>query len=140
MNEKKLKSTHLPMTETAYYILLSLTKERHGYGIMQHVEELIGQRIKLGAGTIYGTLSKLEKDGLIIPVTEEDRRKTYKASRLGVVLLKLEIKRLRELTEHGKKEMGGLFDVHTKIDPKQDTGVAARLLPLLFLDLRGVGL
>lgn len=107
MDIKKLKNKYLPMTETAYYILLSLTESRHGYGIMQHVEELTDGRIKLGPGTIYGTLSKLEKDELILPDSEEDRRKFYKLSEKGEELLQLEMDRLQELIANGKNEMEG---------------------------------
>ncbi len=107
MDTNRLKNKYLPMTETAYYILLSLTESRHGYGIMQHVEELTYGRIRLGPGTIYGTLSKLEKDELILPVSEEDRRKFYKLSKKGEELLQLEMDRLQELIANGKKEMEG---------------------------------
>lgn len=107
MEIELLKKTYLPMTETAFYILLSLNKSRHGYGIIQHVEELTNGRIKLGPGTIYGTLSKLEKEGLIIPETEEDRRKVYRLNNKGRQVLKLEIERLLELLNNGKREMEG---------------------------------
>lgn len=106
METESLKRKYLPMTETAYYILLSLNQSRHGYGIMQHVEEITESRIKLGAGTMYGTLSKLEKDHLIIPVAEEERRKIYRLSDKGKTVLQLEMERLTELLYHGKKEMG----------------------------------
>lgn len=106
MNTEKLRKDYLPMTETAYYILLSLNEPRHGYAIMQHVEKLTNQRIKLGAGTMYGSLSKMEKDALITQVAEEDRRKIYNISERGKTLLRLEIARLQELLNHGKKEMG----------------------------------
>ena len=49
------------MREIMFYILLSLQAERHGYGIMQHVKELTKNRIVLGAGTIYQSLSKLRR-------------------------------------------------------------------------------
>lgn len=56
-----MRNDFIPMTETAYYILLSLLEEGHGYGIMQHVSEITRDRISLGAGTMYGTLGKLER-------------------------------------------------------------------------------
>lgn len=95
---------YLPMTETAYYILLSLYKPRHGYGIMQHVRNITHGRVKIGPGTIYGTLAKMEQDGLIEAVAEQDRRKIYLICRLGKELLKKEIKRLQELVANGKQE------------------------------------
>ncbi len=103
MDLEKLGRNYLPMSESAYYILLSLVETRHGYGIMQHVEELTGGRIKLGAGTLYGSLSRMEKDKLIVAVAEEDRRKLYRVSETGRALLGLEIERLGELYENGRK-------------------------------------
>ncbi len=105
MHSEELNQKYLPMTETAYYILLSLARPRHGYGIMQHVEQITRKRIKLGAGTIYGTLSKMEADRLIVSVAEEERRKIYKITGSGIRLLKLELFRLQELVTHGKVEM-----------------------------------
>lgn len=94
---------YLPMTETMYYILLSLTEERHGYGIMLHVEQLTNSRIKLGAGTIYNSLSKLEKDGLINTVSEVDRRKIYIITNIGKDVLQAEVTRLKELYDNGNE-------------------------------------
>ena len=92
------------MTETAYYLLLALGEERHGYGAMLHIEELTAGRLKIGAGTIYGTLSKMEKDGLIMAISEDERRKTYKQTENGRKLLELEITRLEELLRNGRSE------------------------------------
>jgi DNA-binding PadR family transcriptional regulator len=105
MDTKKLQIKYLPMTEAAYYVLISLNKPRHGYGIMQHVNEITNGRINIGAGTMYGNLSRMEKEGLITPVTEEDRKKIYKISEKGIIVLNLELERLKELFEHGKSEM-----------------------------------
>lgn len=66
---------YLPMTETAYYILLCLINPEHGYGIMQRVEQMTENRIKIGPGTMYGTLSKLEIQQLIEQIEEVDRKK-----------------------------------------------------------------
>ena len=105
MDVKKLQDKYLPLTEAAYYVLISLNKPRHGYGIMQHVEKLTEGRIKIGAGTMYGNLSRMEKEGLITSVAEEDRKKIYEISEKGKIVLKLELERLEELIEHGKTEM-----------------------------------
>ncbi len=93
----------MPMTETAFYILLALQEELHGYGIILSVENRTNNRIRIGPGTIYGTLSKLEKDGLIAVVREEDRRKIYIQTILGKELLMKEINRLEELYIQGKE-------------------------------------
>lgn len=85
------------MTETMFYILLSLQKERHGYEIMQYVQTITKGRITLGAGTVYQSLSKLRGDKLITPTQEIDRQKKYVITSLGVEVLKLEAARLEEL-------------------------------------------
>lgn len=93
----------MPISETAYYILLSLLDIRHGYGIIQYVEGMTGGRIHLGAGTVYGTLSRMEKDGWIEVVAEEERRKLYRITSPGIRLLKHEVARVKEMYEHAKK-------------------------------------
>lgn len=107
MRDEDFMKKFLPMTETAFYILLSLNEPRHGYKIMQHVEEITDGRITIGAGTIYGTLSKLEKDQLIVNQKEIDRKKIYGLTDKGYRVLELEIQRLEELLRNGKNELGG---------------------------------
>lgn len=110
MDNKKLQNKYLPLTEAAYYVLISLTKARHGYGIMQHVENLTNGRIKIGAGTMYGNLSRMEKEGLINPIAEKDRKKIYEISEKGKIVLKSELARLEELLDHGKSEMRDQYE------------------------------
>lgn len=95
------QKAYLPMSESAYYILLSLTEPRHGYGIMQHVEHMTEGRLQLGPGTLYGTLSRMEKDGIIRVVAEEERRKVYVVTDTGRELLGAELERLQELVANG---------------------------------------
>lgn len=107
MDQTTLATKYLPMTETAYCILLSLKESRHGYGIMQFVEETTKGRIKIGPGTMYGTLSKLENEQLIVQEREENRKKIYKLSEKGLMVLALEVKRLMELVEIGQRALEG---------------------------------
>jgi DNA-binding PadR family transcriptional regulator len=95
--KEKLKRIYIPMTETGFYILFSLQTERHGYSIIQHVKELTDQEINISAGTMYGSLSKMEKDGLIKVTKEENRRKTYILTETGKNILALELKRIERL-------------------------------------------
>ena len=91
MNKLKKLS---PLTETTFYILLSLLEPLHGYGIMQKVINLSKGRIHLGPGTLYGALSNLVDTGLIIPGKPEgsnSRRKIYMITGLGEELIELEI-------------------------------------------------
>ena len=92
------------MTETAFYILLCLREPNHGYGIVQTVEKLTDGAIKLAPGTMYGSLSKMEKDGVIRFIREEDKRKIYKITDLGEEVLSIEIKRIERLYNIAKGE------------------------------------
>ena len=85
------------------YILFALREERYGYLIMQYVEELTHGRIVLGAGTMYSTLGKLEKAGLIEPTIERDRQKYYHITERGVTTLQDEVRRLQQ-NYHNLKE------------------------------------
>ncbi|MEX1377421.1 MAG: PadR family transcriptional regulator [Eubacteriales bacterium] len=97
MNIQKAKEKFMPMSETMLYILLSLKSEMHGYAIMQNVESMTNGRITLGAGTAYQSLGKLEKGELIRCVKEENRRKIYIITDLGMAILKEEQKRIEEI-------------------------------------------
>ena len=92
------------MTETGFYILYCLQKENHGYGVVQEVERLTDGEIRLAPGTMYGSLSKMEKDGLIAFVREEDKRKTYVITALGKEVLELELRRIRRLYKSIEEE------------------------------------
>jgi len=92
-----IKKVYVPMTETGFYILFCLQKENHGYGIVQRVEKLTNGEIVLAPGTMYGSLSKMEKDGLIRFVREEEKRKLYVITDIGKEVLDLELKRIKRL-------------------------------------------
>ena len=100
---------NLALTETTYYILLALYRPRHGYGIMQQVEELSGGRIRLAAGTLYGALNTMCDKGWIVnlPVEEGSRKKEYRITAVGLEILKKEITRLRELVNNGELILAG---------------------------------
>ena len=103
MARKKLDT----LTEPMYYILLSLTEPRHGYGIMQHVHETTGGRVALGAGTLYALLSRFEEDGIIENSGEEEKRKYYKLTEKGMEILKNEYERLIRQVADGAAALGG---------------------------------
>ena len=79
-----IRKVYVPMTETGFYILLCLQEPNHGYGIVQRVKEITEGEIVLSPGTMYGSLSKMEKDGLIRFVREEEKRKIYRITDLGM--------------------------------------------------------
>ena len=101
MNDK-IKRIYVPMTESGFYILFCLQTPQHGYGISQQVRKLTGGAVTIGAGTMYGTLSKMEKDGLIRFYSEEDKRRLYQITELGREVLETEIKRIERLYKNSK--------------------------------------
>ena len=99
----------LALTEAVFYILLSLQKPLHGYGIIQNVGELSSGRVKLAAGTLYGALNSLVEKGWIdaLPENPESRKKEYVITKNGLSVLEDELARLSELVENGKRILGG---------------------------------
>lgn len=100
-----IKKVYVPMTETGFYILYCLQKENHGYGIVQAVERITNGEIRLAPGTMYGSLCKMEKDGLIKFTAEQDKRKLYIITELGRQVLQLELKRIRRLYKTTQEEI-----------------------------------
>jgi DNA-binding PadR family transcriptional regulator len=101
--EDKIKRIYVPMTETGFYILFCLQKPQHGYGIGQQVKQMTGGEVTISPGTMYGTLSKMEKDGLITFFREEDKRKLYQISPLGREVLELELHRIERLYRNSQE-------------------------------------
>lgn len=95
----------LPLTPAIVHILLALADEdRHGYAIMQEVARLTGGAIRMGPGTLYGTIKRMLASGLIEeaderpdPELDDERRRYYRASRLGVRVLQAETARMAAL-------------------------------------------
>ena len=85
------------MTETGFYILFCLQEDMQGYNITQNVKQMTDGQVEIGPGTMYGTLGKMEKDGLIEFVREEEKRKLYKITPVGQEVLQLEIARIKRL-------------------------------------------
>jgi len=108
VNIDRIVKNYMPMTETAFYILLSLYEPRHGYGIIRTVEEITKSRIILGSGTVYGTLTKMQRDGIIAVYSNEEHKTVYEITESGRKLLKLEIERLNELHRNAD-ELGVRF-------------------------------
>ena len=94
-------SKYLPLTESTYYILLTLVEPLHGYAVMQKIEEISNGTVTVGPGTLYGAFTSLEKEGLIVKVKEEERRKSYVLTPKGKKVLMNQIKRLEMMTRNG---------------------------------------
>ncbi len=95
--DDRIKRIYVPMTETGFYILFCLQERMHGYSITQKVREMTDGEVRISAGTMYGTLSKMERDGLIRFVAEEDKRKLYEIEPAGREVLDRELARIRRL-------------------------------------------
>ena len=93
-----------PMTPAVFHILLALADgDKHGYGIMKDVENQTSGRIKLGPGTLYGTIKRLLAADLIVEVDErpdpqldDERRRYYRLTALGRKLAVEENERLTQ--------------------------------------------
>lgn len=99
------KKSNKPLTPAVLHILLALsTKERHGYGIMKQVESDSQGKVKMGPGTLYGSIRRMidaglieESDKEIDPEMDDERRIYYKITGLGQKTLEAELQRYREV-------------------------------------------
>jgi DNA-binding PadR family transcriptional regulator len=100
-----MKMPQQALTEAVFYIMLSLLKPLHGYGIIQNVAELSKGRVKLAPGTLYGALNTLTDKGWIdaLPENPESRKKEYVITTAGKAVLSEELSRLSELVDNGRK-------------------------------------
>ncbi|MDQ2906517.1 MAG: PadR family transcriptional regulator [Ktedonobacteraceae bacterium] len=122
-NTQRDPETFLPLTPAVFHILLSLAdSERHGYGIMQEVAGRTDGAMRMGPGTLYGTIKRLLGDGLIEasgerpdPELDDERRRYYRLTDLGRRVLQVEAQRLEQLVRvaqakrvlYGPEAMGG---------------------------------
>ena len=92
------------MTDPALLILASLAEgEKHGYAIMEDVETFAG--VRLGPGTLYGAITRLEERGLIRPVKSEDRRQPYAITALGQEQLETQISALNQVVKTAQRRL-----------------------------------
>jgi DNA-binding PadR family transcriptional regulator len=90
-----------PMTEAMYYVLLALMNPNHGYQLMYSITEVSKGRLHMGPGTLYGVLSRMQKEGLIVLEEDDGRRKTYKVTTEGKSALRTEYNRLSNMVRDG---------------------------------------
>jgi DNA-binding PadR family transcriptional regulator len=94
----------LPLTEVAFYMLLTLASgPRHGYAILKDVQELSGGRIILSTGTLYGAIKRLVEQGWIeriecdLPDETGRPKKDYQLTDIGQRIFKAELNRMKKL-------------------------------------------
>ncbi len=94
-------------TDPGLLVLSSLAAgPKHGYAITQDVEELAG--VKLGPGTLYGALSRLEGKGLIEALPSEDRRRPYEITAAGATALAEQLAMLDRVVDTGLARLRAL--------------------------------
>jgi DNA-binding PadR family transcriptional regulator len=90
--------------EPALLILISLVGvERHGYAMMEDIAAFSG--VKLGPGTLYGALARLEKQGLIEAVPSSDRRQPYRLTDEGMIALQGQLDSIHSVTSAGMRRI-----------------------------------
>ena len=89
------------LTEPMYYILMSLLIERCGVDVMEAVDEISKNRVRVGPGTLYSLLSKFEKEKMIRETEVDGRKRSYIITEKGKELLQEEYRRLITLVEDG---------------------------------------
>ena len=105
------RKTNTPLTPAVLHILLALSiEERHGYGIMKQVQADSQGKVKMGPGTLYGSIGRMIEAGLICesdkrtdPEMDDERRVYYKITGIGQEALAAELQRYREVVAVAKR-------------------------------------
>ena len=106
----KKDTAQAPLTPAVLHILLALsTRERHGYGIMKQVDADSQGKVKMGPGTLYGSMERMMKAGLIResvkrvdPEIDDERRIYYQLTGAGRAALEAELTRYRDVVAVAK--------------------------------------
>jgi DNA-binding PadR family transcriptional regulator len=97
----------LPLPSSSFHVLLVLAQgEKHGYAIMQEVERISEGAVRMGPGTLYGTIKRLLEGGLVEetnerpdPVLDDERRRYYRITGVGERVVAAEVRRLSTMIE-----------------------------------------
>jgi DNA-binding PadR family transcriptional regulator len=103
----KDSTPYQPLTPAVYHILLALADgEKHGYAIMKDVESQSSGSLKMGPGTLYGSIKRMLAAGLIAesglrpdPALDDERRRYYRLTGLGEQVVATESRRLAALVQ-----------------------------------------
>ena len=96
---------YLPLTPAIAHILLAVAdQDRHGYAIMQEIERITDGAVRMGPGTLYGTIKRMIAAGLLEeadqrpdPALDDERRRYYRGTALGRAVLEAETRRMAGL-------------------------------------------
>ena len=102
--------TFLPLTQPVFHIMLALSNsEKHGYAIMKDVEAMSSGQFKMGPATLYSSIKRMldagfieESDDRPDPDLDDQRRRYYKLTGLGLQVLEAESRRLEQLVDLAK--------------------------------------
>jgi DNA-binding PadR family transcriptional regulator len=104
--------SQLPLTPATFQILMSLVEgELHGYAIMKEVEESTDGDVRLGPGTLYGSLKRLLETGLVAegaeradPAMGDERRRYYRLTKFGLSVARAEARRLDAVVRSARQK------------------------------------
>jgi DNA-binding PadR family transcriptional regulator len=103
--------SHLPMTAATFQILMALAGgDRHGYAIMKEVAKSTEGAVRLGPGTLYGSLKRLLEDGLVEesderadPEMGDERRRYYSITKFGLTVARAEARRMESVVRTARQ-------------------------------------
>ncbi len=116
----------LPLTPAVFHILLALAgEERHGYDLMREVASLTGGKMQMGPGTLYGSLKRMLRTGLVKesderpdPALDDSRRRYYRLTDFGQKVLAAEVERLDRLVKAARrKDLAGAASLRQESAP-----------------------
>jgi DNA-binding PadR family transcriptional regulator len=88
-------------------VLASLASgAKHGHAMVEDIEKMCGTR--LGPGTLYGAIGRLEQEGWVEPLAREERRQPYRITAAGVAVLRARLKTLAQFTKAGLERLEAL--------------------------------
>jgi len=95
----------LPLPSATFHILMAVAGEdRHGYAIIQDIEQRTGGQLHLSAGTLYRSIQRMLEQGLLLetserpaPELDDERRRYYRISEFGTSVARAEARRLSQL-------------------------------------------
>ncbi|RKN80618.1 PadR family transcriptional regulator [Paenibacillus ginsengarvi] len=94
-------------SDPSILILASLAGgEKHGYAMMEDIAEIAS--VKLGPGTLYGAISRLEKSGLIQALETDDRRRPYRITSAGEMALRDYLTSIHKVATLGLHRLGAI--------------------------------
>ncbi len=104
-NQRRDAESHLPLTAPVFHLLLALADgDKHGYAIMKDVAQRTENKVRLSAGTLYGIISRLLAEGMILevrerpaPALDDERRRYYRLTGFGREVAIAEAERMEKV-------------------------------------------